>query len=161
MVFGPWSFNPKQFFNFYVIPLCPQINPNPKIVLMRTILFSFIAAALILSSCKKDEFCDPGNLDTNIVGTWKVSVIGIPAGKIEFQANGDLVTDPNILTDAYFGSDTLGQKTYVVNADSSVTVTATNNNVVQTSILTVNDYSCDEINVETTGGVAMKFKRKN
>ncbi len=129
---------------------------------MRTLLFSFIAVALILASCKKEDgTCDPGSLETNIVGTWKVSVIGIPAGKIEFQANGDLVTDPNLLTDAYFGSDTLGQKTYVVNADSSVTITATNNNVVQTSILTVNDYSCDEINVETTGGVAMKFKRKN
>src|SRR4030095_4927213 len=129
---------------------------------MKELLFLFIAASLVFSACKKDEGdCEPGHLQTNIVGTWKVSVLDIPAGKIEFQANGDLMADPNILTNAYFGSDTLGQKSYVVNYDSRLTVTATNNGVIQTTELDVTDYTCDEINVETSGGVPMKLKRKD
>ena len=103
----------------------------------------------------------PGKLETNILGTWKVSVLDIPAGKIEFHENGELMADPNILTNAYFGSDTLGQKSYVVTSDSSLTVTATNNGSVQTTILDVIDYTCDQINLETSGGVPMKLKRKD
>jgi len=103
----------------------------------------------------------PGKLETNILGTWKVSVLDIPAGKIEFHENGELMADPNILTNAYFGNDTLGQKSYVVTSDSSLTVTATNNGAVQTTILDVTDYTCDEINVKTSGGVPMKLKRKD
>jgi len=129
---------------------------------MKTFLIYLVAASVILSSCKKeDEGCNPGQLETNIVGRWKVSVLDIGAGQIEFHANGDLLVDPNILTNAYFGNDTLGPKTYVVNSNMSITVTATNNNVVQMSELTVIDYTCDEINVETTGGVPLKFKRKD
>ena len=129
---------------------------------MKGLLFLLIAASLVLYSCKKDdEGCVPGDLETNIVGRWKVSVLELGAGQIEFHANGDILVDPNILTNAYFGNDTLGPKTYVVNADTSITVTATNNNVVQMSDLEVIDYTCDEINVKTTGGVPLKFKRKD
>jgi hypothetical protein len=129
---------------------------------MKGFLFLLITASLVLYSCKKDdEGCDPGQLQTNIIGRWKVSVLELGAGQIEFRANGDLLVDPNILTNAYFGNDTLGPKTYIVNSNLSITVTATNNNMVQTSELTVIDYTCDEINVETTGGVPMKFKRKD
>jgi hypothetical protein len=147
---------------FLLIVIVGNIKPHKFYIVMKILFLSLIAALLILLSCtKEDTGCEPGHLQTNIVGTWKVSVLDIPAGKIEFQANGDLMADPNILTNAYFGSDTLGQKSYVVNSDSSLTVTATNNGVVQTTELDVTDYTCDEINVETSGGVPMKLKRKD
>jgi len=129
---------------------------------MKGLLFLLMIASLVLYSCDKDdEGCDPGHLQTNIVGTWKVSVLEIPAGKIVFHANGDLEADPNILTNAYFGSDTLGQKSYVVNSDSTLTLTATNNGSVQTTVLDVLDYTCDQIDIETSGDVPLKFKRKD
>jgi len=129
---------------------------------MKILFLSLIAVSLILLSCtKEDTGCMPGKLETNILGSWKVSVLDIPAGKIEFHENGELMADPNILTNAYFGSDTLGQKSYVVTSDSSLTVTATNNGSVQTTILDVIDYTCDQINLETSGGVPMKLKRKD
>ena len=129
---------------------------------MKSLLFLLIAVSLVLYACEKeDEGCTPGKLETNIIGEWKVSVLDLPAGKVVFHANGDLDADPNILTNAYFGSDTLGQKSYVVESDSSVTVTATNNGSVQTSVLTVIDYTCDQINMKTTGDVPLKLKRKD
>ena len=126
---------------------------------MKTILFSLITASLILLSCNKDDDCTPGTLETTIVGEWGVTTLGIPAGDVEFHANGELTDNDDALIAGEVGGVILDQKSYTVNSNSSFTLRAENGaNFIEYDVDVIS-YTCDEIKIEVSG-ISATMKRK-
>jgi hypothetical protein len=129
---------------------------------MKTLFFSLLTALLVISCCKKDEECMPGNLDTNIIGQWTVTSTGFTLGDVEFKANGDLIDVNNILAGGTVGGITLDQKTYSVQDNANFTIRAGNGTDFLDYFFTVQSYTCDEINLNVTGfGFDAKLTRKH
>ncbi len=122
---------------------------------MKNLVYFFLALTLILtSSCKKDEECVATDLGTTIVGEWNVSAVGLPAGSVEFNANGTLIDSGNTLTLGEIGGITLDKKTYAVVSNSMFTVRAENSSnpaVFLTYNVDVSSFTCDQMNITVSG----------
>jgi hypothetical protein len=123
---------------------------------LRLGIFFLVLGVIGLSSCDKD--CTPPALSENIVGNWDFQLSG---GSAEFQADGTLI-DPD---DTVIGFESNGvaydQKSYVVNGDTSFTVTAKpSSGPGSTSFeFPVTSNECDEIKLEIIG-ITETMKRK-
>lgn len=131
---------------------------NKSNIDMKNFLFVLAAFFVILSSCKKDD-CEAGALDTVIVGTWDVIVLGSNTGEVEFKANGDLIDADDILVGGESGGESFNIKSYVVNSDSLLTLKA--ESVSGSSIeydLDITSFDCDRIEFDF-GGIPGYFDR--
>jgi hypothetical protein len=113
---------------------------------------------IFLNACKDDD-CVAGDLDATIVGEWKVTILGIAAGDIEFQSDGTLVDADEAIINNEIGGQPVTEKTYTVNSNSSITVTAANSTGSVSTDLDVHSYTCDEIDMDILG-LNATLKRK-
>lgn len=119
-------------------------------------LFYFLLASLTLTfiACGDDE-CNPGNLDTNIIGTWDVSTdvsgVLIPVGTVQFNANGTVTDLDGALIPNEIGGVPLDNKTYEVQSNTMLVLTASSGPASVDLDVNVISYTCDEIVVETQG----------
>ena len=121
---------------------------------MKNLFFLLISASLLtLMSCDKDEDCNPGSLETNIVGEWNVTITGLPLPvvQVEFRANGDLVDQSGVLVEDVILGMTVESKTYSVPSDTIITLTASNSLGSLDYNVDVVSYTCDEIIVIDQG----------
>ena len=126
---------------------------------MKTLLI-ICFAAFVLASCKKDDDCIPGFLDTVIVGEWRVSSFGSTDGDVVFHANGTFEDDDESLVYNTFGDEPFSTLTYFVDSDTQIRIHGDLNTTNDLEfIVPVDDYSCDEINLSVLG-VDYTLKRK-
>ena len=120
---------------------------------MKSLLFSTLCLLFVVSSsCKKDD-CVPGNLETNIIGTWEVKSIGQDLGEVTFHSNGTLTDPDDALIGGEAGGVTLDKKSFTVGSNSVFTVEAADSGST-TSIsfdYDVTSYTCDEIVINSFG----------
>ncbi|MEO6132777.1 MAG: hypothetical protein ABIQ02_13090 [Saprospiraceae bacterium] len=120
---------------------------------MKLFITSLLCITLLLTiSCKKDE-CTPGNLDTNIIGSWNVTSVAGDLGTVEFHANGTLVDSNNALIAAESMGQLLSEKTFMVPSNTTVHIHASNTSGT-TSInndYSVTSYTCNQIFVSLQG----------
>ena len=127
---------------------------------MKSYFLSFFALAILLTtSCNKDDDCVAGNLETTIVGNWRLTLAGATLGEIEFKANGDFIHDDNILIPEQIAGAPVETKTYSVQSNSLFTLRASNSLSFSDFPLTVTSYDCDEI-VTNVQGLEYRFKRE-
>jgi len=127
---------------------------------MKSYFLSFFALAILLTTSCKDDDCVAGNLETVIVGEWKVSVGVLPVGDVEFEANGDLIDPSGVLIDGEVGGGViLDHKSYNVESNSRFSVRADNGTDFVEYDIDVNEYTCDEI-IMVALGTELKLTRK-
>lgn len=114
------------------------------------LLSLFTLTILLTTSCKKDD-CVAGSLETVIVGEWNVTVLGLPAGSVEFEANGNLIDPDGALLDEEINGVALDDKSYEVNSNTSLTLRAENNSDFVEYDVDVTSYDCDEIVFDLLG----------
>ncbi|MEP6794869.1 MAG: hypothetical protein ABJB16_11120 [Saprospiraceae bacterium] len=128
---------------------------------MKSILFTLLSLALIISSsCKKDD-CVPGNLDTNIIGTWNVKALGQDLGVVEFHANGTLIDPDDALIGGESGGQILDVKTFEVLSNVLVRVQAENadHSAAIAAEYDITSYTCDDV-VMSVFGLEANMSRK-
>jgi len=128
---------------------------------MKNLFFLILSATLLtLTSCNKD--CDPGSLESVIVGEWDLSVAGVPVGGVEFKEDGELIDVNDALIGGEINGNILDRKSYTVHSDALFTVRA--QNVQGTSSINadadVSSYTCDEI-VANASGFDFTLRRKD
>ena len=106
---------------------------------------------LSLSSCDKNEDCEPGELSTNIVGEWNVTLQGISLAQVEFRANGDFVDQSGYLVPDEIGGITVETKTYTIPSNTMIRMIAGNSFGSVNYDVDVASYTCDEITVDIQG----------
>lgn len=118
---------------------------------MKNFFYLLLSATLIFTSACGDDDCEAGNLETNIVGEWSVTALGLPAGDVRFNANGTLEDIDDALIDGEIGGVAVDEKTYVVTSNDAFTVRATQGaNFVEQDVDVIS-YNCDEIVAEILG----------
>ena len=132
---------------------------------MKNLFFLLLCSiTLTFISCGNDDDCnDNDSLENTIVGNWTLYFEGVPAalGDIEFKANGDFVHDENILIPEQVGGATVTSKTYTVQSDDMLTLTATSSAGSNDFPIDVTSFDCDEINLNVQGVVDYELKRKD
>lgn len=124
---------------------------------MKHLLYLFLfASSVALTSCDKDDDCNADNLSSVIVGEWDVTVLGVVAGEVEFESNGNLIDNSEVLVDSEVGDDL----SYTVSGNSSITLRAEDATSFQEDTYTVTEFDCDEIKVDTGLGIIATLKRK-
>ncbi len=123
---------------------------------MKHLLYLFLFATVTLTSCDKDDDCNADNLSSVIVGEWNVTVLGVVAGEVEFESNGNLIDNSEVLVDSEVGDDL----SYTVSGNSSITLRAEDATSFQEDTYTVTEFDCDEIKVDTGLGIIATLKRK-
>ena len=125
---------------------------------MKNFLFVLATFFVILSSCKKDD-CVAGDLETVIVGTWDVIVLGGNTGQVEFRENGDLEDPDDILVGGESGGELFDIKSYVVTSDSLLTLKAESAGGSSVEYdLDITSFECDRIEFDF-GGIPGHFDR--
>lgn len=126
---------------------------------MKNLCYALFSLLLVASySCKKED-CAPGELSTNIVGEWTVTSLGFVAGDVEFNANGSLVDQEDVLIGGEIGGVILNEKSYMVESNTRFSVRAANGTNFIESDVEVLRYTCDEMTIEVAGFEAT-MKRK-
>ena len=128
---------------------------------MKNLFFLLLSATLLtLTSCDKD--CEPGSLESVIVGEWDLLVQGVFIGEVEFESDGTLVDPGDALIGGEINGVTLDRKSYTVHSDELFTVRA--QNLQGTSSINadadVSSYTCDEI-VANASGFDFTLRRKD
>ena len=116
-------------------------------------LFFYLLCAITLTfiACDKDEECNPGDLETNVIGAWNVTAAGIPLAAVEFKANGDLVDLSGLLLPDTIGGIMVENKTYDIPSNTMITLIASNSFASVPYDVPVTSYTCDEIVVSIQG----------
>lgn len=119
---------------------------------MKNLFFLLISASILaFSACDKDDDCEATDLDTTIIGEWTVTAIGLPAGDVEFNANGTFIDENDALIGDEIGGVPVEGKSFVVNSNTSFTVFATQGTNSLEQDVNVTSFTCDEINMEVQG----------
>lgn len=119
---------------------------------MKNLFFLLLSALVLsLSSCDKNEDCEPGALNTNIVGEWNVTLEGISLAQVEFRANGDFVDQSGYLVPDVIAGITVEAKTYTIPSDTMIRMIASNSFASVNYDVDVISYTCDEIVVDVNG----------
>ena len=126
---------------------------------MKNLFFYLVGTMLLtLTACDKDDDCNAGDLDTNIVGEWNVQLAGLTIGQVDFNANGTVVDQSGVLIDNQIGGITVTSKTYEVPNNNTITLTGSDGTVSIDTDVDVNSYNCDEIDVSYQG-TDLKLRR--
>lgn len=113
---------------------------------MKNLFFLLFSAMILsLSACDKNEDCEPGELNTNIVGEWNVTLQGISLAQVEFRANGDFVDQSGFLVPDEIAGITVENKTYTIPSNVVITMIASNSLGSVDYDVDVVSYTCDEI----------------
>ena len=124
---------------------------------MKHLLYLFLfASSVALTSCDKDDDCNADNLNSVIVGEWDVTLAGVVLGQVEFQSDGDLVDNTELLLDSEVGDDL----SYTVSGNTSITLRAEDATSFQEDTYTVTEFDCDEVKIDTGLGVITTLKRR-
>jgi hypothetical protein len=119
---------------------------------MKNLFFLLISALILsLSACDKDEDCEPGELNTNIVGEWNVKLEGLSLAQVEFRANGDFVDQSGFLVPDEIAGITVETKTYTIPSNVVIRMIASNSLGSVNYDVDVISYTCDEIVVDVNG----------
>ena len=130
---------------------------------MKNLFFYLVGAMLLtLTACDKDDDCDAGNLNTNIVGEWNVFFENVPisVGQVNLNANGTLEDQSNVLNLNNIGGINVTTKTYTVPNNNTIRLTGSDGTTSLDTDVDVNSYTCDEIDI-TYQGTNMELRRKN
>jgi len=117
----------------------------------------FVATALFLfTSCGDD--CEAETLEEIIVGEWTITALG-NSSTVEFKSNGTFTDSDDFLIGGSVGSSELAEKTYEVNSDDSIEVTASDGGSFFSTTYNVTSFECDEV-VLNIIGISATMKRK-
>lgn len=117
---------------------------------MKNLIFLFLSATLVFSACEKDNDCsDPANLNSVIVGEWKVD--GDDDDIVEFRADGTFIDDEDLLVLNFNNADL----TYIVDSPTHIRLIV----FPAEYMVTVNSFDCNTINL-TVAGLPYELVRK-
>lgn len=109
------------------------------------LLNPFVMSSLLLFSiaCEKKievDTCDGSSLEETIVGSWIVD--GTNGGEVEFKSDGTLIDDNDVLCGV---QDVHDEKTYVIDSNSSLTISSETDDFSGEVEFGVKSYACEEI----------------
>lgn len=120
-------------------------------------LFMFLAVlGLTITSCGKDDELDCNNLSAVLVGTWEAELLG--PGTFEFQTDGTLIDQSNLLVDDEFEGASLDTKTWIATGNTGLTLRASDGSQNLDAVLVVDSIECDVIKV-SQGTTVVTFRR--
>lgn len=110
---------------------------------LKLFLLSF-GMLLILTSCGKDDdiSCDLSSIEKTIVGTW---IYPLTNETVEFKSDGTLVDPQNSTIVGVVSESEPTVKTWQVNTSGNIEVKATTGSSSNDAIITINEFTCDEI----------------
>ena len=114
----------------------------------------FFLLLFVTVSCG-DDSCDV--LSETIIGTWESAPLG--NGEFEFLSDGTLIDENDLLIDAEFNGISLDEKSWRVENENKLFVTATDGSQFLEGELNVPSFDCDVITVEQIG-ISIQFTRK-
>lgn len=112
----------------------------------KILLLSF-TMLFTLASCGDDE-CEPGTLQETMVGTWGSA---FEPGTAEFQADGTLLDPDDIIIGVEVNGVVYDQKTWAIDSDGSLFVTASNGTLSSDATFEVSGFTCDEVTLSVFG----------
>lgn len=118
---------------------------------MKNFFFLLLCSMIIAISACGDDDCEPGQLETNIVGEWNVTLSGLTFATVEFRANGDFIDQSGYLVPDTILGLPVESKTYSVPSDTTITLTAGSSFGNLDYNVDVLSYTCDDVTVNVQG----------